>query len=216
MVRSTGPASAESGVAPEAGEWPRLLGRFDPRRERPLPEADAPPLAELVADIPVGAGQSEAEGLVQPHARRIRQGDRRDRLGEALRLEQWDQCAVESAADAAPLRCRIEIDARLDREAVSGPGTKGRRISVTEDAIRLVAGDEPGVERTARFDPASDLVLVGRLGLERDRAGGYIRRVDRGDRRRVVRGGEPQLHPQSAASSRPSSDEGAEPAVRRT
>src|SRR5688572_4692804 len=93
MVRSTGPASAESGVAPEAGEWPRLVGRFGPQSKRPLPEADAPPLAELVADIPVGAGQSEAEGLVQPRARRIRQGDRRDRLGEALRLEQWDQCA---------------------------------------------------------------------------------------------------------------------------
>src|SRR5687767_2208894 len=169
-VRSTGAGRAELPIAPQAGERPRLLGRLGPRRERPLPEADAAPFAELEADLAVKTGPGEAERLVKAHARVVGQGDGGDRLGEALRLEQRDQRRVEGAADAAALRALGEVDCGLDREAIGAAGAESRRIGVAEEAVALVAGDEPGMERAARFDPAPDLGLVGRLGLERDRA----------------------------------------------
>src|SRR3712207_7102923 len=45
----------------------------------------------------------EADLLVEPHARLVRQGDGGDRLDEALRLERSDERAVEPAAQPPAL-----------------------------------------------------------------------------------------------------------------
>ena len=64
-----------------------------------------------------------------------------------------------------------DIDGGLDAEAIGRSRPEGAGIGVAEDRLVLVAGDEPGIEIAAALDPAAHLGRVGRLGLERDRAG---------------------------------------------
>ena len=68
-----------------------------------MPQADAAPFAELPADLPVDAGFPEAVRFVEPDAALVGQGDRGDRLGEALCLEDGKQVGIEGRANASAM-----------------------------------------------------------------------------------------------------------------
>ena len=69
---------------------------------------------------------------MQPHAGLVGQGDRGDRLGEALRFQHRQQRPVEQGADAAPWALVGDVDGGLDREAIGGPRPEGAGIGIAE------------------------------------------------------------------------------------
>src|SRR5688572_19693634 len=137
-ARSTGRAFADLGIAPIGSERPRLLRRFGKRREAALPQPDAAPLPELPADVAIGTCRHEARRLVQADAGGVGQADRRDRLGEALRLEQRQQGGIERSPDALAMRTWRDIDGRLDAEPVGPPRPERAGIGVAEQLASLV------------------------------------------------------------------------------
>ena len=84
-------------------------------------------------------------------------------------------------------RIKGEIDRRLCTVVVSGTGDKGVRVGVAEKRAVRRFGNEIGIAFPYPFDPAAEF-LDRRDGVfKRDGSVFNIRRVDRKQRRRVVR-----------------------------
>src|SRR3954452_10893402 len=149
-----------------------------------LPPADVPPLAVLEADVLVDAHRLEPERFVDSDARFIRERDPGDQEAVAVALQAVEQVRVKTATNTGPLRGLVDIRADLDSPVVRRTVAVPASIRVAED-LAVDLRDEPDV---GLADPVRHLVRGRRLRLERDRALGYVRLVDRGAGRGVLLG----------------------------
>lgn len=133
--------------------------------------------AKLESDAPVDADGLEAERLVQPDARRVRQRDAGVDVHEVLSSQEVEQGEVERAADTAPMELAIDIDRHVHAPLVGLAGPMGRRVGVRNNrAIRLEY--EPRIALALRLDSAPELCEIGQDGFERGSVIRHERRVD--------------------------------------
>src|SRR4051794_4035981 len=84
------------------------------------------PLAELPADLPLGADGLEAAGRVQRDGGVVLPGDAGDHGVEAVGGREPQQLVQEPPADAPALVAVEQVDRVLDRGAVGGAGPEAR------------------------------------------------------------------------------------------
>src|SRR3954453_7620494 len=149
-----------------------------------LPPPHAPPLTSLVPNVLVAPDPFKAERLVDADACVVREGDARHQQPEAALLQPLEQRQVELAADAAALSRAIDVRADLDGPVVRGAGTVRPAVRVADHAPIAFCHEPLG----GGADPLGHLGCRRRFSLERDRAVGYVRLVDRRTGGRVVLG----------------------------
>src|SRR4051794_7121499 len=169
-----------------------------------LPPADVPPLAVLVTNVLVDADRLEAECFVDSDAGFIRERYAGHEEAVTGRLQAFEQLGVQTATEAGSVSGLVDVRAHLDRRVVRGALAVAASVRVAED-LTVALHDQPDVSLS---DPHRHLLGGRRLGLERDRALGHVRLIDRGARRGVFVGvgvadRQAAVGPEGASSSPP-------------
>src|SRR3954454_8777070 len=169
-----------------------------------LPPADVPPLAVLVTNVLVDADRLEAECFVDSDAGIVRERYAGHEEAVTGRLQAFEQLDVQTATEAGSVSVLVDVRAHLDRRVVRGAVAMEASVRVADD-LTVALRDQPDV---GVADPQRHFLGGWRLGLERDRALGHVRLVDRGARRGVFVGvggaGRPAaVGPEGASSSPP-------------
>ena len=160
------------------GGWDRIVP------EPQVQPRDVVPAVELETDPSVDADGDESERFMEPHARGIRQRDPGVRVHEPLSAQQLEEGSVERASDTAPMSPLVHVDGDLHAPLVRLPGAVGRGVGVCDELV-VALEHEPGISAAPGLQTVFDLGDSRHHRLERGRAIGHERRVDRPNRRRV-------------------------------
>ena len=125
------------------------------------------------------ADELEPERAVQADAGVVGQGHARHRRREAARREPLEQRLVQLTSGAGAVAPALHVHADLARPPVRLALLVGAPVGVADD-LSAVLEHEPVMVLECRDDAAGHLLRRRRLGLERDRGLGHVRRVDRG------------------------------------
>src|SRR4051812_9850976 len=100
------------------------------RAERPLVPRHVPQPPELRPHAHERPHPREAAGQVQARARRVGLGHAADRQPDAAGLEASEKLPVQSAPDAPPATCLVDVDGDLAGAVVGGLGAEATALRV--------------------------------------------------------------------------------------
>ncbi len=143
---------------------------------------DVEPVAELAADLPLGADELERARHVQRDGRLVAPHDAGHHRMEPVVDGQPEHLVEQEPADALAAPVAAHVHGVLDRGGVRGSILERRERSEPHDLPRLVDGDDRRVRPRVRVDPFD--LLVERAGnqVEGDRRLGDLDVVDGPDR----------------------------------